>query len=106
VRDVPDLWWLVVLGAVAVLLVGGLVGTALTLRRRDRASEHVITAEPEDRPLAAAIVNPVKIDETVRADITAVCAGLGWAPPLWLETSPEDPGTARRGRPSRATRTW
>jgi len=36
VRDVPDLWWLVVLGAVAVLLVGGLVGTALTLRRRDR----------------------------------------------------------------------
>jgi len=95
VRDVPDLWWLVVLGAVAVLLVGGLVGTALTLRRRDRASEHVITAEPEDRPLAAVVVNPVKIDELSREDIAAVCAQLGWAPPLWLPTTPEDPGTGQ-----------
>lgn len=91
----PDLWWLVVLGVVAVLLVGGLVGTALTLRRRDRASEHVITAEPEDRPLAAVVVNPVKIDELSREDIAAVCAQLGWAPPLWLPTTPEDPGTGQ-----------
>jgi diacylglycerol kinase (ATP) len=95
VPDVPDLWWLVVLGVVAVLLVGGLVGTARSLRRRDRASEHVITAEPEDRPLAAVVVNPVKIDELSRDEIAAVCAGLGWAPPLWLPTTPEDPGTGQ-----------
>jgi diacylglycerol kinase (ATP) len=92
VRDVSALWWFVLLGVVVVLLAGG---AALTLGRRNRASEHVITAEPEDRPLAAVVVNPVKIDEGVRPDVTAVCAGLGWAPPLWLETSPEDPGTGQ-----------
>src|SRR5690242_6000300 len=80
---------------VAVLIVGGLVGTTLTMRRRDRASEHVITAEPEDRPLAAVVVNPVKIDELSREDIAAVCVQLGWAPPLWLPTTPEDPGTGQ-----------
>ena len=86
------LWWFVSLGVLVVLLAGGMV---LTLRRGDRSSEHVITAEPEDRPLAAVVVNPVKIDESVRPQVTAVCAGLGWAPPLWLPTSPEDPGTGQ-----------
>jgi len=89
---VSALWWFVLLGALVVLLVGG---TVLALRRGDRASEHVITAEPQDRPLAAVVVNPVKIDESVRPQITAVCAGLGWAPPLWLPTTPEDPGTGQ-----------
>ena len=87
-----DLWWFVVLGVVVVLLAGGLT---LTLRRRDRPSEHVITAEPEDRPLAAVVVNPVKVDEPTREEIAAVCARLGWAPPLWLPTTPEDPGTGQ-----------
>ena len=86
------LWWFVLLGALVVLLAGG---TVLALRRGDRASEHVITAEPQDRPLAAVVVNPVKIDESVRPQVTAVCAGLGWAPPLWLPTTPEDPGTGQ-----------
>lgn len=88
----PDVWWFVLLGVVVVLLAGGLT---FALRRRDRASEHVITAEPEDRPLAAVVINPVKIDPMTREDIAAVCAGLGWAPPLWLPTTPEDPGTGQ-----------
>jgi diacylglycerol kinase (ATP) len=92
VRDVPDVWWFVLLGVVVVLLAGGV---GVTLRRRDRASEHVITAEPEDRPLAAVVINPVKIDPMAREDIAAVCDGLGWAPPLWLPTTPEDPGTGQ-----------
>ena len=86
------LWWFVLLGALVVLLAGG---TVLTLRRGDRSNEHVITAEPQDRPLAAVVVNPVKIDESARGQVTAVCAGLGWAPPLWLPTTPEDPGTGQ-----------
>jgi diacylglycerol kinase (ATP) len=77
---------------VVVLLATGAV---LALRRRDGGSEHVLDAEPEDRPLAAVVVNPVKIDESVRGQVVAGCTGLGWAPPLWLLTSPEDPGTGQ-----------
>jgi diacylglycerol kinase (ATP) len=84
-------WSVLLLGVVIVLLAGGWV----VLRRRDRGGEHVLEAEPEDRPLAAVVVNPVKIDESVRGQVVAVCTGLGWAPPLWLLTSPEDPGTGQ-----------
>ena len=86
------LWWFVALGVLVVLLAGVAI---FALRRGDRPSEHVITAEPQDRPLAAVVVNPVKIDESARGQVTAVCAGLGWAPPLWLPTTPEDPGTGQ-----------
>ena len=86
------IWWFVLVGVVVVLLATGAV---LALRRRDGGSEHVLDAEPEDRPLAAVVVNPVKIDESVRGQVVAVCTGLGWAPPLWLLTSPEDPGTGQ-----------
>jgi YegS/Rv2252/BmrU family lipid kinase len=89
---VSAIWWFVLVGVVVVLLATGAV---LALRRRDGGSEHVLDAEPEDRPLAAVVVNPVKIDESVRGQVVAVCTGLGWAPPLWLLTSPEDPGTGQ-----------
>ena len=84
-------WSVLVAGVVVLLLVGGW----LLLRGRDRGVEHVLEAEPEDRPLAAVIVNPVKIDESVRGQVVAVCTSLGWAPPLWLLTSLEDPGTGQ-----------
>jgi diacylglycerol kinase (ATP) len=89
---VSAIWWFVLVGVVVVLLATGAV---LALRRRDGGSEHVLDAEPEDRPLAAVVVNPVKIDESVRGQVVAGCTGLGWAPPLWLLTSPEDPGTGQ-----------
>jgi diacylglycerol kinase (ATP) len=84
-------WLFLLLGVVIVLLTGGWV----VLRGRDREGEHVLDAEPEDRPLAAVVVNPVKVDESVHGEVVAVCTGLGWAPPLWLPTSPEDPGTGQ-----------
>ncbi|USQ76480.1 diacylglycerol/lipid kinase family protein [Ornithinimicrobium cryptoxanthini] len=45
-------------------------------------------------PRAAVVVNPTKFDRTdkVRAEISKVCRGHGWADPLWLETTLEDPG--------------
>ena len=48
---------------------------------------------PEGR-LPAVVVNPNIVDDlaTLQAQITMVCAELGWAPPLWLETTVEDPG--------------
>jgi diacylglycerol kinase (ATP) len=89
---VSALWWFVLVGVLVVLLAGG---TALALRRGDRVNEHVIEAEPQDRPLAGVVINPVKTDDSVRAQIDAVCDQLGWAPPLWLPTTPEDPGTGQ-----------
>jgi YegS/Rv2252/BmrU family lipid kinase len=90
---VSAIGWFVLLGVVVVLLCAG--GAAFALRRADRSGEHVLEAEPEDRPLAAVVVNPVKVDDAVRVQVSAVCTGLGWAPPLWLPTSQEDPGTGQ-----------
>ena len=45
-------------------------------------------------PLPAVVVNPVHVDDLTQlhTQIARVCAELGWAPPLWLETTVEDPG--------------
>lgn len=46
------------------------------------------------RPLPAVVVNPSNIDDptALRIRIGQVCGELGWAPPLWLETTVQDPG--------------
>jgi diacylglycerol kinase (ATP) len=48
-------------------------------------------------PLPAVVVNPNTIDDwaTLHAQITRVCAELRWAPPLWLPTTVEDPGSGQ-----------
>ncbi len=45
-------------------------------------------------PLPAVVVNPSNVADlaTLQAQITRVCAELGWAPPLWLSATVEDPG--------------
>jgi diacylglycerol kinase (ATP) len=44
--------------------------------------------------LPAVVVNPIHVDDLAQlhAQIAQVCAELGWAPPLWFETTVEDPG--------------
>jgi diacylglycerol kinase (ATP) len=44
--------------------------------------------------LPVVVVNPIHIDDLaqLRTQIAGVCAELGWAPPLWLQTTVEDPG--------------
>ena len=46
-----------------------------------------------DCPLPAVVVNPIHVDDLAQlhTQIATVCAELGWAPPLWLETTVEDP---------------
>ncbi len=44
--------------------------------------------------MPAVVVNPIHVEDLaqLRTQITQVCAELGWASPLWLETTVEDPG--------------
>ncbi len=45
---------------------------------------------------AAVVINPMKVpDENFKANFLQVCADAGWAEPLWLETSEEDPGAGQ-----------
>lgn len=45
---------------------------------------------------AAVVVNPVKVpDSEFRANVLHLCAEAGWAEPLWLETTEEDPGSGQ-----------
>jgi YegS/Rv2252/BmrU family lipid kinase len=85
-------WWLLALAALPVL---GLVAGVVIRGRRRAADPDSLTAEPEDRPLAAVVVNPTKIEPDTRQRVDSVCTGLGWAEPLWLETTVEDPGTGQ-----------
>lgn len=101
---VPDtpLAFTVVVGA-AVL---GLFASFLVLMRKghDWTADANTSVEPEPfavdldrRPLAAVVVNPTKFDDTraVREQVETVCGSLGWAPPLWLETTADDPGVGQ-----------
>ena len=85
-------WWVLALAALPVL---GLFAGVVVRGRRRAADPDSLTAEPEDRPLAAVVANPTKIEPDTRQRIGAVCTGLGWAEPLWLETTVEDPGTGQ-----------
>ena len=46
------------------------------------------------RPLPAVVVNPSNVIDLpkLHTKIATVCAESGWAPPLWLPTTVEDPG--------------
>lgn len=87
-----DWWWLLL--AAAIVLVALAV---VLVVRRGRPVHHpgALAADPEDRPLPAVVANPVKLEPGTRERISGVCAEMGWAPPLWLETTPEDPGTGQ-----------
>lgn len=85
--------WLVVV-ILAVVLVGVLLAFAVRNRRTDSPAEP-FAAEPEDRPVAAVVANPTKVEAGTHELITGLCVELGWAEPLWLETTVDDPGTGQ-----------
>lgn len=88
----PWVWWTLAV-VLAVIVITGLL---LVARRQGVLfPAESLQAEPEDRPLPAVVANPIRVEPGVRARITAVCTNLGWAEPLWLETTIDDPGTGQ-----------
>ena len=94
----------VVAFTVVVVLLLRTGGDRATTHKRPRGRRRApvpqpepFAAEPEDRPLAAVVVNPTKFDDVapVREQIEKVCRELGWADPLWLETTEDDPGVGQ-----------
>lgn len=55
---------------------------------------------PSSSPRVAIIVNPTKFTdvEALRRRAQRSCAEAGWAEPVWLETTAEDPGTGQAQR--------
>ena len=86
-------WWVVLAAVLPVLAVLGFA--AVVARVRGPEPDALQQAEPEDRPLPAVVANPTKADPDTRRQVTAVCTAQGWAEPLWLETTVEDPGTGQ-----------
>ena len=111
-----DNWWVIALIVLGVLVLSSLLwvgvsrsngraepasgrGSAARGRRaatNEATAEDDRPAEAQARPRMAVVVNPTKFDDNKtdkpRAEITAVCAAHGWAEPLWLETTEDDPG--------------
>lgn len=87
-------------------LIGGtLLGLTVAAASLALAGVHVVRLPPSERaasagsPRAAAIVNPTKISgwHVFRQQVEGEFASRGWAPPLWLETTADEPGaTAAR----------
>jgi diacylglycerol kinase family enzyme len=52
---------------------------------------------PDHRPFAAVVANPTKVDDRdVRLDwVSRASTDLGWDPPMWLETTPDDVGVGQ-----------
>lgn len=105
------LWWaigaltVIVLLAVAAFVLGRgplhldpFTGR-IRPRRTSPVAEPEAEPEPDSPPLprVAVVVNPTKFTDldSLRSQITTVCLDHGWGPPLWTETTADDPGTGQ-----------
>lgn len=64
--------------------------------RRPLPKDAMTANTPAPSKRAAIVVNPTKVaSEDFKADFHALCEAEGWAEPLWLETTAEDPGVGQ-----------
>ncbi|KRE35351.1 hypothetical protein ASG73_16790 [Janibacter sp. Soil728] len=89
---------LALIGVCVGLVLSG-PGRARARHRRARPERSSFRKESKDEPSrrAAIIINPTKFDDVslVRAELTQASTQLGWAEPLFLETTAQDPGTGQ-----------
>jgi diacylglycerol kinase (ATP) len=86
---------LVLVVVLAVAAVALLSLAAIVLLRRSGPKDEPGTTEPDaGRRRMAVVVNPTKFSDVAaaRRQVANTCTALGWAEPLWLETTAEDPG--------------
>jgi diacylglycerol kinase (ATP) len=91
---------IVVVGLLLVVAALVLVAAALVAvrgrgwRSPDQDTESAGDEDSTPLPLVAVVVNPSKFDDVrpLRRVIEQACTQYGWAEPLWLETTEEDPG--------------
>jgi diacylglycerol kinase (ATP) len=79
----------------AVLVLAILLLLLIRARRRAQPMDSTAPVGRDGgRPRAAVVVHGVKVDDTDarRAQIEVATQGLGWAEPIWLETTADDPG--------------
>ncbi len=83
-----------VLGGWALGVLVVVLGWALLLRLTPEEPGPVIGTSGRRPSRVAVVLNPVKVaDVTIfRSRVDASAAVHGWQPPLWFETTPEDPG--------------
>jgi diacylglycerol kinase family enzyme len=86
---------LVLLVVLAVAAVALLSLAAVVLLRRSGPKDDPGAAEPDNgRRRVAVVVNPTKFSDVAaaRRQVSSTCTALGWAEPLWLVTTADDPG--------------
>ena len=97
----PLMTWVIIIGALAVLVAAFLIGRRTGVRRAlntMRRSAHPANLSDEvvddaARYRAALIVNPTKTDvHNLASTAEAICRFEGWSRPLILETTVDDPG--------------
>jgi diacylglycerol kinase family enzyme len=87
---------LALLVVVLAVAAAGLVSLAaiVLLRRTGPGHEPDTSRREHGRRRVAVVVNPTKFEDVAaaRRQVTGTCTALGWAEPLWLETTADDPG--------------
>ncbi|MGH4021785.1 MAG: diacylglycerol/lipid kinase family protein [Pseudonocardiaceae bacterium] len=86
-----------ILGVAACVAVLSSVLLLRRARRRHSSRPDPQGVPPQDRRLPAVVINPSKFVQLgpIRAQIAGECAAMGWAAPLWLETTVDDPGAGQ-----------
>jgi diacylglycerol kinase family enzyme len=88
----------VLVGAVLVV-TAGILATRSARRRPSPPPAPPAFADDDlaRRPFAAVVANPTKVDDAAARQgwLARASADLGWDPPLWLESDPDDGGVAQ-----------
>lgn len=86
----------VLAGWLIALALLGITATVFRIGRPSRTGVRLVRRLGRSRYRVAVILNPSKIGDldAFRQQVAEIAKREGWAPPLWFETTPDDPGHA------------